>query len=290
MSLETVKGRVLFTGNGQLIIDNLTGHMPNLYQMQKCQPIEVDFTAALKKFRPHTIVVCLLDEIPDALRMYYLLEQDPRYQHIPVIAIGKEDDCELFRRKVLVRNLTVMPRPLDQTRFLKCLDGCVETTIQAEKEMPPEELKTMAGLNLVLDAVPEAPAAEKVEKNPMNAKKVVLVVDDDTRMLNVIKLYLQDFYEISVVPSGKLALKFLSKKPCDLVLLDYIMPEMDGPAVLKEIRETTPNPDIPVIFLTGVSDKDLVMRGLEYHPAGYMLKPVTRETLLEKVMEVLMGL
>lgn len=114
-------------------------------------------------------------------------------------------------------------------------------------------------------------------------KKIILVVDDDVNMLNLIKICLEDLYDVVIVPSGKLALKYLSKKSADLILLDYMMPGDDGPEILKKIRENQTQSEIPVIFLTGVDEKNMVMRGLELHPDAYLLKPVTRKALLEKI-------
>lgn len=124
----------------------------------------------------------------------------------------------------------------------------------------------------------------------LHGRKHVLVVDDDVRMLNIIKLYLQDLYDVTVVPTGRLAVKFLTQKEADVVLLDYLMPEMDGPDVLQKIRNETPRSTIPVLFLTGVADRNLVLRGLQFYPNGYLLKPVSRMTLLERVTELALGL
>lgn len=121
-------------------------------------------------------------------------------------------------------------------------------------------------------------------------RKTILVIDDDIQMLNVIKLYLQDLFDVIIIPSGKLALKYLDKHHADLVLLDYMMPEEDGPAVLKQIREHHSHSKIPVIFLTGVADKKLVMRGLGYRPDGYCLKPVSKDELLDRITSIFTSL
>lgn len=140
-----------------------------------------------------------------------------------------------------------------------------------------------------------AEVMSKEQKSPIlpelsQDKTTILVVDDDVRILNVIKLYLQDLFDVVTVPSGKLALKYLSKHKAELVLLDYMMPEEDGPAVLKQIREDSPYPNIPVLFLTGVAEKELVMRGLELHPDGYCLKPITQSALIERITAILLKL
>lgn len=121
-------------------------------------------------------------------------------------------------------------------------------------------------------------------------RQIILVVDDDVQMLNTVKLALQDMYEVVLVPNGKLAIQYLSKKHADLVMLDYLMPGEDGPTVLRQIRASSLQPDVPVLFLTGVAKKDKVMGVLELHPMGYLLKPVTKAKILERVTEILLGL
>lgn len=118
-------------------------------------------------------------------------------------------------------------------------------------------------------------------------KRSILVVDDDEVTRDIMKSYLQKLYKVTSVSSGALAMEYLSKQSVDLVLLDYMMPDMDGPSVFRQIRSEFPLLHVPIIFLTGVSDKDLVIRGLSLHPKDYLLKPVSRTALLERVGKVM---
>ena len=69
----------------------------------------------------------------------------------------------------------------------------------------------------------------------------------------------------------------------DLVLLDYEMPVMNGPDVLKEIREMPAIKDIPVIFLTAKDDKESVMSVIRLKPAKYLLKSMPKEKLISSI-------
>lgn len=277
------KVRVLFTGNGVRMIDNLVKHISSPFESEKCPASEDAFTRSLIQQQPHIIVICLQDEYPKDLETYYILEDDSRYTNIQVLVIGRDEDCELFRKKITVPNAVIMGRPLNMDLFLPTLEKMADDAISAQaQEEEKQEQEEKQELNALENKIQSDANA--------NGRKSILVVDDDVRMLNTIKLYLDDMYDVTVVPSGKLALKFLSKKHADLVLLDYLMPEMDGPQVLEGIRTTCPNPDVPVLFLTGVNDKDMVMKTLDFNPNGYLLKPVTRELLIERVTEILLGL
>ena len=118
-------------------------------------------------------------------------------------------------------------------------------------------------------------------------RKHVLVVDDDPMLLKLIKEQLKDTYAVGTAISGKIALKFLEHKTTDLIILDYKMPEMDGAQFLKQIRATKGLENLPVIFLTGVTDKEKIKEVVGLKPQGYLLKPIDRKQLLEIISRVI---
>lgn len=115
----------------------------------------------------------------------------------------------------------------------------------------------------------------------------ILIIDDSTVMLKSIKAHLEDEYEVATAISGKVALKFLEKKKVDLILLDYEMPDEDGPTVFKKIRSLPENPDVPIVFLTSINDGEKIQKALALKPQGYLLKPVDKASLFKKLHEVL---
>ena len=126
------------------------------------------------------------------------------------------------------------------------------------------------------------------DDGPLYKRKRILVVDDDPEQLAQIKEHLAEFYDVSVVRSGDAALKFLKKHEVDLMLLDYIMPNMDGPAVYEKVREMKETADLPVVFLTGVSEKETVIETLvKLKPQGYIVKPAKKSDIVAKIIDVL---
>lgn len=121
----------------------------------------------------------------------------------------------------------------------------------------------------------------------ISGKFSVLVVDDDVQILGAVRKYLQNEYFVTTVPSGKMAYKFLEVNVVDVILLDYLMRDEDGPSVMKTLRNNTKTANTPVIFLTGVSDKERVMNVLSLHPQGYLLKPIQKQELTEAIEKVL---
>ena len=115
----------------------------------------------------------------------------------------------------------------------------------------------------------------------------ILIVDDDKNMLKMLRMFLVDDYNVTIVDSGKLALEAVIKKTPDLILLDYMMPLFDGPHVLEIIRKREESKNVPVLFLTSVTDREKILECLSLNPQGYLVKPISREDLLQRVDEVL---
>lgn len=111
-------------------------------------------------------------------------------------------------------------------------------------------------------------------------RKKVLIIDDDGAMLRMLKTWLSVKYHVYMASSGKIALTFLSQTKVDLVLLDYEMPVMSGPDVLKAIREDSKIRDLPVVFLTAKDDKESVMKVVGLKPAKYLLKSMPKDKLI----------
>ncbi len=128
--------------------------------------------------------------------------------------------------------------------------------------------------------------SEYFEKMEMGEfKKSILIVDDDPQYLSLVRMWLKDTYKVSMANSGLQAIKFLGKNKVDLILLDHEMPVTSGPQVLEMLRADTETKDIPVMFLTGKSDKESVMAVVALRPEGYFLKNIQKEELLEKLQE-----
>lgn len=112
----------------------------------------------------------------------------------------------------------------------------------------------------------------------------ILVVDDNVENLKVVSTYLKEKkYKIALALDGESALKALESNKIDLVLLDVMMPEMDGFEVCKAIKGNSYTKNIPVIFLTAKNDKDDIVKGFEVGGVDYIPKPFYKEELYARV-------
>ncbi|MFA6192173.1 MAG: hybrid sensor histidine kinase/response regulator [Sulfurimonas sp.] len=124
--------------------------------------------------------------------------------------------------------------------------------------------------------------SHSVKKQFMNQK--VLIVDDKAENLALIIDILRPFnYDLSVASSGAAALESLKKNHPDLILLDVVMPQMNGYEVLQEIKKDKTTCDVPVIFLTAKDTTDDIVKGFEAGAVDYIAKPFHPKELIARV-------
>ena len=118
-------------------------------------------------------------------------------------------------------------------------------------------------------------------------RKTILIVDDTPENLDIQSELLKNRYKIKAAISGERALKIISKKLPDLILLDILMPEMDGYQFFKILKADVVTQNIPIILVTAKTSVANQKKGIELGADGYLNKPVDSIKLLEMVGEVL---
>lgn len=123
-----------------------------------------------------------------------------------------------------------------------------------------------------------------VELTSFTAKPTVLVVDDTPDNLALMSNLLKNDYKVKVANCGEKALKIAQADSApDLILLDIMMPEIDGYEVCKRLKEDVSTKDIPIIFLTAKSDVKDETYGLELGAADYITKPISPPIVLARI-------
>lgn len=116
----------------------------------------------------------------------------------------------------------------------------------------------------------------------------ILLIDDDGDMLKLTaRWFAKAGDEVSMATSGEEALEILESEGFDIILLDYAMPKMDGPATLEAIRSMDSSKDIPVLFRTGKEDESLSDIMDRLHPAGVVSKTESKPKLMKAVSDIL---
>ena len=115
-------------------------------------------------------------------------------------------------------------------------------------------------------------------------RATLLVVDDTPENLALMSSLLKDEYRVKIANGGEKALRIAQgDPPPDLILLDIMMPEMDGYQVLERLKSDARTRDVPVIFLTAKAEVDDEKRGLELGAVDYITKPISPPIVLARV-------
>ena len=116
----------------------------------------------------------------------------------------------------------------------------------------------------------------------------VLIVDDELRNRQLLEVMLEgEGYVLATAASGEEALEAVAKQPPDLILLDVMMPGVDGYQVAARIKGDVATAGIPIILLTALNDRNSRAHGLRAGAADVLTKPVNRAELLERVRGLL---
>lgn len=119
------------------------------------------------------------------------------------------------------------------------------------------------------------------------AKKRVLIVDDDPDILDVLKITLEEDYDVIEAMDGEEALKQVYRRPPDLIILDYVIPRLDGPGVCRKLKKDILLRHLPIIMLTGKGEVADKVKGINAGADDYIVKPFEPEELLARVKMVL---
>jgi response regulator RpfG family c-di-GMP phosphodiesterase len=315
-----MKYKLLLVGTNVAAIDDFFRKMESYFELMTTSFHYNDIKSHLKYYQPDAIVYCMHKESRQTITNVMSLKQQTIGANVPFVIIGDPEDCEVCCKIAvnavdctLVKPLTAnvirdqLMEFLDRIRLQeKKQEKEAAAAAAADAETEPEEGETEDVLNAendlladILSSVmptgtPETDNEQPYTYHPKKQKDVaygdklhILVVDDDVRMIKTLKLFLEEEYQVATAVSGTIAMRYLETKPADLILLDYEMPDMSGPEVLEQIHSHPGLSEIPVIFLTGASERAKIAKALAMKPQGYLLKPVERVALMSKLHEIL---
>ena len=122
----------------------------------------------------------------------------------------------------------------------------------------------------------------------MDDKNVILIVDDDEIQLEIARLHLKNEYEVVTAKSGKEALDLLVRGAApNLILLDIMMPSMDGWEVFNRLKAISYLKNVPIVFLSSATETSVVDRAFEMGAADFIGKPLTKKNLCDRIRKTL---
>ncbi len=265
--------KVLITGKNRKIASDICEHLEadRGYLTVKCDPVKTELFDLMLAELPKVVIICLGNETADTIQAYNVMRTALLQGNIITIVVTDEENEKLFMKYTELERVFFLSRPVS-------LFALYEKLTEIEKALDLDKDKAATAFREYV----------KDKSDSRYRRKKILVVDDDTEQMILIKDQLEEFYDVTCVKTGAQAFKYLASKRPDLILLDYLMPVMDGPEVLRKIWDTKGWETIPVIFLTGVSEKTKVLRTLsELRPQGYLIKPSKKSKIVAKIIDVL---
>lgn len=250
-----MKYRILFTGDNDAIINDLFENLSEDYELMTSSIRYRDIDSHLNCFKPNMCIYCLDSDTPEKIKKLAELRSYITNEGVQIGVIGTPDECETFQK--LTTNMASLI-----------------------VNLPATLVETMDAIEAYVNKVKADEAKEQERKH-------ILVIDDDPQMLRIIKEMLHDRYDVATAISGKIAYKFLEKRSTDLILLDYEMPDENGPQVLTKLRENPEIKELPVFFLTGNTERDKIKQAMSLNPQGYLVKPIDKETLIDSIRKLI---
>jgi len=249
---------LLVIGKLNDMIKDLNDYLKLFFRMQICSADPSAAVGMIKVVEPDLILISLVGvyEVNTALFTRICVE----HSKIPVITVGTQGERDRFLSFYEGEQFENIIRPTTNEEVLSAV--CRRLDLDENKLI--RERDAMA-----------------------DVRKIVLVVDDNAATLRSIKAMLDKKYRVTLATSGMQAMTSIGKQRPDVILLDYEMPVCDGRQTLEMIRADEELKDIPVIFLTGVNDRENIQAVLKLGPKGYLLKPAVAEKLIAAIDKAL---
>lgn len=251
--------KILFIGKFNAIFQDISSYFEKLFNVQICVDNNDMVKGMLKLNSPDLVVISLIGMNMDSERIFNELKYN--YVHTPVVCIGSEGELDSLKSFMKSPQFTTVTRPVKNEVILEAICNRLDVIYDNEG---------------IID-----------KKDKSKEKKSILLVDDSVIQLRALNEMLKEKYDVQMATSGMQALTLIGKKIPDAILLDYEMPMCDGKITLEMIREVDDAKDIPVVFLTGVNDKEHIEAVLQLRPAGYLLKPASADKIFDTLNEIL---
>lgn len=250
--------RILIFGRLNEITKDLNAYFLRYFQVQLCADNIEIAKGLLHVYNPDLVIISLVGLYE--VHCGFMNELYEKYREIPVVTIGTEKDKVIFEAYYEDNQFQNLIRPVDNAIVMSTV--CQKLCLDMEKIIKEYEKRK-------------------------DKRKHILMVDDNAELLRSMKKMFQETYKVSLAVSATQAMTIMGKDKPDLIILDYDMPICDGKMMLQMIRAEEKLKDVPVIFLTGISDKEHILEVLKLKPAGYFLKPPVYERIAEAIDKLL---
>jgi CheY-like chemotaxis protein len=197
-----------------------------------------------------------------------------------------------FSRKLSDGDLPGLVEIKDRTRFQQEIDRLKMDEIEKRFQSVTAAVQPMQRWveDLRQDVAPHMESARLLKAMAERVRPSILLVDDDPFQHKLLGQILeQENMDLVCVESGAAALGVLRRRRPDLILMDVMMPDIDGIEVTRRLKATEPYASIPVVMITGQGEKNTVVASQKAGAVDFVVKPFSRDTLVAKLHKYLKG-
>jgi two-component system sensor histidine kinase/response regulator len=239
-----------------------------------------DGAEALRYLKSHVFDVVLSDwnmPVMTGIELLKTMRADPKLFAMPFVLITAEAERHKVEEAVACGVTSLLLKPYSPKQLL----GRVEKAL-TWKPRQPERAEAVPLQSQPAAAPAVQPASVDAEEK--DARPTILIVDDTPDNLMLLSQLFRGEYRVRLAQTGAKALEYVtSDTPPDLVLLDIMMPSMDGFEVATRMREHPSSEAIPIIFVTAMASADARIKGLDLGAVDFITKPIDPETLKPRV-------
>ncbi|QBF81468.1 hybrid sensor histidine kinase/response regulator [Shewanella maritima] len=226
---------------------------------------------ALEKLNEHDIKLVVSDiGMPqmDGMTMLTHIRKNRDWDSLPIVIISSVVEQSIVTNAIKLGVSQYIVKPFSQHILLDHIHKALANPVVFDSSVEPETANEPVS---VVNNEPE--------------KLSILIVDDVPENIHVIANTLKGDYQLRAATSGKKALEVcLSNNPPDLILLDIMMPEMDGLQVMEKINQHSQLSHIKVIFLSALSENENIVQGFELGAVDYITKPIVPTVLKARLL------
>jgi CheY-like chemotaxis protein len=234
---------------------------------------------AMQLLRSRRVDIILSDwnmPLMSGLELLQAVRTDPKYSHLPFIMITAETERVRIEEAIASGVTALLIKPYTAADLIMR----VERALSVRPSLVPAVAVEAVAQRGAPPAAVEAPDPNSAA----TARPTILVIDDSPENLLLMSHLFKDEYRVRVGNSGAMALEMCqSSNPPDLVLLDIMMPGIDGFEVARRMREHPTSQTIPVIFVTAMTEKAASLRGFELGAVDFVTKPIDPDVLKPRV-------
>ena len=246
--------KVFFIGKFNTVFEDINQYLTKYFSVQVCIDKPDMVRSMLKLNQPNLVVISMIGMNLEHVRIFADLKK--MYPGLPVVCIGTLNEQAFFEDFLSNIQFHVLTRPIGNDAIVEKIAEVLFLKYNADKD----EFEEM-----------------------VEERKCIMLVDDNAAQLRMINEMLRDKFDVQMATSGMKALTLIGKRVPDLIFLDYEMPLCDGKMTLQMIREVEEAKDVPVVFLTGVRDREHIKAVLDLKPAGYLLKPASATAIYQAI-------